>query len=238
MSAAAGPVVHLLCAGAAKGVVEALQVDFRAATGAAIDATFGAVGAIVERLDEGAPCDAIVLTATMIDALAAAGRVLPGTMAALGRVRTGVAVRDGTPAPAVGDAGALRAALVGARAVYIPDPERSTAGRHFVDVVRRLGIEDAVRARWRPYPNGATAMRALADAREAGLLGCTQVTEIRYTAGVALVGMLPAEFELATVYTAVVLRDAREAALAGEFVQWLTGARSLALRSAGGFETT
>jgi len=237
VSVAGAPVVHLLCAGAAKGVVEALQAEFHAATGAAVDATFGAVGTVMERLDGGVPCDAIVLTATMIDALAAAGRVEPGTMAALGRVRTGVAVRDGTPVPAVGDADGLRATLVGARAVYIPDPERSTAGRHFVDVVRRLGIEDAVRARWRPYPNGATAMRALADAREAGLVGCTQVTEIRYTAGVALVGMLPPEFELATVYTAVVLRDARERALAGEFVQWLTGARSLALRSEGGFET-
>jgi molybdate transport system substrate-binding protein len=102
--------------------------------------------------------------------------------------------------------------------------------------VRRLGIEDTVRARWRAFPNGATAMRALADATEDGLLGCTQVTEIRYTRGVTLAGMLPREFELATVYSAAAVDGAREAAAARLLVEWLGGPRSLALRTAGGFE--
>ncbi len=236
MAANASPVVHLLCAGAAKGVVEALRDDFAAEAGAAIDATFGAVGAIRERLDAGARCDVIVLTAAMIDALAAAGCVRAATVAPLGRVRTGVAVRDRDPLLDIGNATALRTAFGEARAIYIPDPERSTAGRHFVDVVRRLGIEDIVRARWRAYPNGATAMRALADADEAGLVGCTQVTEIRYTRGVTLAGVLPPEFELATVYAAAPLEGAREAAAARTLVEWLTGPRSQALRAAGGFE--
>ncbi len=229
-------VVHLLCAGAAKGVVEALRDGFARATGATIDATFGAVGAMRERLDAGAPCDVVVLTAAMIDALAAGQRAAADTVVALGRVRTGVAVRDGDPLPRLEDADALRAAFASARAVYIPDPERSTAGRHFVDVVRRLGIEDVVRARWRAFPNGATAMRALADAREDGLVGCTQVTEIRYTNGVTLAGLLPAAFELATVYAAAALRDAADAATAALLAAWLGGAQSLALRAAGGFE--
>jgi len=230
------PVVHLLCAGAAKGVVEALSDDFSVATGARIEATFGAVGAIRERLDAGAPCDVIVLTAAMIDVLASSGRVEAAAAASLGRVRTGVAVRDGDPLPDIRDAAALHVAFANASAIYIPDPERSTAGLHFVDVVRRLGIEDTVRARWRAYPNGATAMRALADAGEAGLLGCTQVTEIRYTRGVTLVGVLPREFELATVYAAAPLEGSSEAAASRTLVEWLTGPRSQALRAAGGFE--
>ena len=151
-------------------------------------------------------------------------------------MRTGVAVRDGDPLPDIHDAPALRAALAAASAIYIPDPERSTAGLHFVDVVRRLGIENAVRTRWRAYPNGATAMRALADARAPHLIGCTQVTEIRYTRGVTLVDVLPAEFELATVYSAAAMRDAKNATAANELIAWLGGPRSLALRTAGGFE--
>ena len=54
MAADAARAVHLLCAGAAKGVVEALRDDFAVATGAPIDATFGAVGAIRALLDAGA----------------------------------------------------------------------------------------------------------------------------------------------------------------------------------------
>jgi molybdate transport system substrate-binding protein len=229
-------VLHLLCAGAAKGVVEALAPAFRAEAGLAVEATFGAVGAIREHLDGGAPCDVVVLTAAMIEALAAAGRVVPRAVAALGVVRTGIAVRDGDAAPSITDAAALRAALAGARAVYLPDPDRSTAGIHFAGIVRRLGIEDAVRARWRAFPNGAVAMRALADATEDGLLGCTQVTEISYTRGVTLAGVLPREFELATVYSAAVIVGARETAAGGRLVEWLGGPRSLALRAAGGFE--
>jgi len=236
VAADAARAVHLLCAGAAKGVVEALRDDFAVATGAPIDATFGAVGAIRALLDAGAPCDVIVLTAAMIAELAAAGRVAAAAAAPLGRVRTGVAVRAGDPLPDLRDAAALRAAFADAAAIYIPDPERSTAGVHFVDVVRRLGIEEGVRARWRAYPNGAAAMRALADAAEPGLLGCTQVTEIRYTRGVTPAGLLPREFELATAYAAAPLEGAREAAAARVLVEWLTGPRSQALRSAGGFE--
>jgi molybdate transport system substrate-binding protein len=147
-----------------------------------------------------------------------------------------VAVRDGDPLPDIRDADALRATLKGASAVYIPDPERSTAGLHFVEVVRRLGIADDVRRRWRAFPNGAAAMRALADSRVSGEIGCTQVTEIRYTHGVTLVGVLPVEFELATVYSTAVMRDAQSAPVAKVLVAWLGGPRSQALRTAGGFE--
>ena len=59
------------------------------------------------------------------------------------------------------------------------------------------------------FANGATAMRELAGAGDAGAIGCTQATEIRYTPGLALVGALPAPFALATVYSAAVRRDER-----------------------------
>jgi hypothetical protein len=63
--------------------------------------------------------------------------------------------------------------------------------------------------RCRTFPNGATAMRELAAAGTPRSIGCTQVTEIRYTEGVDLVGALPPPFELATVYTAASRRRSR-----------------------------
>jgi ABC-type molybdate transport system substrate-binding protein len=42
---------------------------FEAETGARVNATYGAVGALRARLLEGAPCDVVVLTAAFIDAL-------------------------------------------------------------------------------------------------------------------------------------------------------------------------
>ena len=227
--------LDLICAGAAKGLVEALQPAFESATGATLHATFGAVGAMREQLDAGAPCDLLVLTQAMLETLAHDGRVVADSIAPLGRVPTGIAVRAGAPLPAIGDRAGLRASLAAARRIYIPDPERATAGIHFVKVLRELAIYDDVASRLAPFPSGAVAMRALAETAEPGLIGCTQVTEILYTPGVVLVGALPAGFELATVYAASVTTHARNAALARQLVALLTGGDARALRAGGGF---
>ena len=228
--------LRLLCAGAAKGLVAALESSFTAANGVALDATFGAVGVLRETLASGAACDVVVLTAALIGTLERDGEIVPGTAQPLGTVRTGLAVRVGEPLPEIGDGEALRAALVRASRLLFPDPERSTAGVHFVDVLQRLGVHDEVADRVTTFPNGALAMRALAEARAGGEVGCTQVTEIRYTPGVVLVGALPPGFDLATVYTAAVCTRARDADLARRFVALLAGADSRELRVRGGFE--
>ena len=44
-------------------------------------------------------------------------------------------------------------------------------------------------------------MRELGATTGAGMLGCTQVSEILYTPGVTLVGALPGELALSTVYS-------------------------------------
>ncbi|MBK8739228.1 MAG: substrate-binding domain-containing protein [Betaproteobacteria bacterium] len=228
-------VLHVLSAGAAKGLVQGMQEPFSAASGVSVEGAFGAVGAMREKLLAREPCDLIILTAAIIDALAAQGLVHADSVAALGRVHTGIAVPAGDAHPAIADADGLRRALEVARGIYLPDPERATAGIHFANVLRALGIFDRVRERLRPFPNGAAAMRAMADAGEPGLIGCTQVTEINYTVGVELVGLLPREFELATTYSLAVCAAAAEPALAREFAGLLIGPASLALRVKGGF---
>lgn len=228
--------LNFLCAGAAQGLVKALQDGFTADTGATLQGRFGAVGAMKEALAAGEPCDVMVVTDAMVGALAAAGALDGATRAPLGRVRTGVAVRADQPLPDVATPEALRAALLAADAVYFPDPERATAGIHFANVLRELGVFETLQPRFRTFPNGATSMRELAASRSPNPIGCTQVTEIRYTPGIAFAGLLPARFELATVYTAAVAARAADPALARAFVERLAGPASRALREAGGFE--
>jgi molybdate transport system substrate-binding protein len=228
--------LRLLSAGAAQGLVQALAPKFQARTGATLGGRFGAVGAMKEALLAGEPCDLMVTTDAMVDALVAEGRLRAEGRAALGRVRTGVAVRRGEPRPDVGTPESLAAALRAADAIYFPDPERATAGIHFLSVLRQLGLDAELAQRFRTFPNGATAMRELAAATSPRPIGCTQVTEILYTGGVELVGLLPPRFELATVYTAAVAAQAAEPALAARLIELLTGPDSAALRAHAGFE--
>jgi molybdate transport system substrate-binding protein len=228
--------LHVLSAGAAKGLVEALAPALHAETGATLRCEFGAVGAIRNKWQAGARCDVIILTGAMLATLAHEGRVDASTVMPLGRVRTGIAVRAGEPLPDIGDREALRRTLLAAAGLYLPDTERSTAGVHAIGVLRALDIHADVIARVRAFANGAVAMRELAQAHAPGLVGCTQITEILYTPGVALVGPLPREFELATVYSAAVATTAQQPVGARRFVQLLTAPESRELRRSGGFE--
>jgi molybdate transport system substrate-binding protein len=232
----AGKALRLLSAGAAQAVATALIPEFRAATDIEVCASFQAVGALKEKLLAGEPCDVVISTAAMLDELARDGRVIGATIAPLGRVHTGIAVRSGESAPAIGGRDLLRAALAAAARIYVPDPQRATAGIHFVKVLRALEIYDVLAPRLAAYPNGATAMAALAGTTERGLLGCTQVTEIRATPGVALVGALPAEFDLATLYAAAVCSSTRDPELAQRFGRALAGPETRQLRREAGFE--
>ena len=229
--------LRLLCAGAAQGLVEALEPRLLAEAQACVSGRFGAVGAMQEALLADEACDLMVSTDKMIGELADAGRLRGNSRAPLGRVYTGIAVRRGAPWPDLSTPEALRAALLAADAIYFPDALKSTAGIHFAAVMRELGILDRLAPRFRTFPNGATAMREMAGSAALRPIGCTQATEIKYTEGVELVAPLPARFELATVYTAAVSATAADPALAARFIAMLTDASSRALREAGGFET-
>jgi molybdate transport system substrate-binding protein len=228
--------VRLLSGGAAHGLVRALADSFGASTGHEIDGTFSAVGAMRDRLLAGEPADLVILTRKLVDELVASGDVTPGSDGDLGVVRTGVAVRAGDPPPDIAGPDALRAALRASRGIYFPDPERATAGIHFAGVLAKLGVADELADRLRTFPNGATAMGALAQASEARPLGCTQTTEIRSTPGVTLVGPLPTQFELATIYSVGVCTRAAQPEAARRFAALLTGNVSRAARIAAGFE--
>ena len=144
------------------------------------------------RLLAGEPADIVILSRALIDGLARDGHVVARDRRRISaRSQTAIAVRSGDPLPAVGDADALRAALLAADAIHFPDPEQSTAGIHFAKVMRDLGIWDAVADRLQPAPNGATAMRALAASTSRRPIGCTQATEILATPGIVLVAPLP-----------------------------------------------
>jgi molybdate transport system substrate-binding protein len=230
------PTLHVLSAGAAQGLIEALQGEFASGEGVELRASFNPVGVTVERLLAGEPCDVVVLTAALLAELATGGDVESASIASLGRVHTAIAMRAGDAAPDVSTSAALRAALLVADAIYLPDVERSTAGAHCVAMLRAMGILAETRPKLRPGPNGVSAMRELAQSSARQPIGCTQVTEIAFTPGVELLGPLPGEFELATDYGVAVATRARQQEAAGRFVALLAGPASGELRRRCGCE--
>ncbi|HEY2862288.1 MAG TPA: substrate-binding domain-containing protein [Casimicrobiaceae bacterium] len=230
------PTLHVLSAGAAQGLIESLQREFAAGEGIELRASFNPVGVTIERLLAGEPCDVVVLTAPLLGELAAGGDIEPASIASLGRVHTAIAMRAGDAAPDVSTTAALRAVLLAADAIYLPDVERSTAGAHCAAMFRAMGIQAETGPGLHPWPNGVSAMRELARSRATRPIGCTQATEITFTPGVELLGPLPGEFDLATDYGVAVATRARQQEAAGRFAALLSGPASRELRRRCGFQ--
>jgi molybdate transport system substrate-binding protein len=227
--------MKILSGGAANGLVSALTAAFTERTGMGISGDFGAVGGMRDRILGGEAVDLILLTRAIVDGLAASGHAVPETTADVGTVETAVAVREGAPKPDVSNGAALAAALRAADAIYVPDLVKSTAGIHVARVMADLGVADEVADRLRPFPNGQTAMAAMAAADDARPIGCTQITEILNTPGVSACGMLPAPHGLATIYTAAVATGAAAPDAARTLIALLTAPENTETRRAAGF---
>jgi molybdate transport system substrate-binding protein len=227
--------LNILSGGAAQGLVASLAPTFKALTGFEIRGEFGAVGAMADKLRKGTPTDIVILTAKIIADLAGENLVVRASVADIGLVETAIAVRAGDSLFMVNDAASLRAALLAADAIFVPDTKASTAGIHVAKVLRQLGIADHVAARLKIFPNGVTAMRHLAESDAKKPIGCTQSTEIISTAGVILSGSLPPGCDLSTVYTAAVTTRATAARQAQSLIELLTDADERELRERAGF---
>jgi molybdate transport system substrate-binding protein len=229
--------VFVLSGGAANGLVTALAERYQAETGMSIGGSFGAVGAMRDKLLAKEPADLLILTKALIVELERSGHAVPGSAVDLGIVRTAIAVRSTDAKPDVATPEALKVSLATADEIYFPDPKLATAGIHFAKILDQLGLAADVAARLKPFPNGQTAMRAMSQSTAPRVIGCTQVTEILSTPGVTLVAALPKVFELATVYTAAVATRAASPDMARRLARLLTHAETQDARQRAGFET-
>jgi molybdate transport system substrate-binding protein len=227
--------LNILSGGAAHGLVASLAPRFKLETGFDISGEYGAVGAMADTLRQGRPTDLVILTAALVATLAGEKLIVPASIRDVGLVETALAVRTGDPKVSARDAAGLRAALLAADAIFVPDTKASTAGLHVASVLQQLGITADVATRLKVFPNGATAMRQLAQSDAKRPIGCTQVTEIIATQGVELSGALPTGCDLATMYTAGVTVQAANANPAEHLIQLMASAGSEALRSRAGF---
>ena len=227
--------LKILSGGAAQGLVGSLAAKFKAQTGLDITGDFGAVGAMADRLRAGAPADILFLTSALIATLVNENLADGATVKDVGRVETALAVRESDPPVSAPDAASLRAVLLASDAIFVPDTKASTAGIHVAKVLQQLGIADEVAGRLNIYPNGATAMRHMAESDAKRPIGCTQATEIIATKGIRLSGALPKGCDLATVYTAAITTKAAHAREAQILIELLTAKDHATLRAQAGF---
>jgi molybdate transport system substrate-binding protein len=185
--------------------------------------------------------DVMISSQVILDQLTHEGLLEPHSRVNLGLVSTGLA-RPTAQAPSdasvqVSSSEDLAHVLRTCTAFYVPDTEHSTAGIHLKGVIERLGLWTKMEHKIRNFPNGAIAMKHLAEEGLHGAWGSTQKTEILYTPGVSWMGTLPAEFALGTLYQAAICPKGHHPELAKAFLDLLVSPEHQAHREKSGFES-
>jgi molybdate transport system substrate-binding protein len=218
--------IRLLSTLAVMGAMRDLLPMHRAATGVEVEADFAPTAALLERLRGGEAADVAILTAQGIDDLIGEGIIQPGTRTDIAVSFVGIAVKAGAPKPDLGSVEALKAALLGARAVAYS--RIGASGLYFAALLQRLGIADAVNARAVIVPSGFTAERLVSGEAD---LAVQQISELLVVPGIEVAGPLPPAVQTAAMFSGGLL-SASDAA-AGLLAFLASAAAAPVLREAG-----
>jgi molybdate transport system substrate-binding protein len=209
--AAAGPAseLHVASSGGFAAAYKALAPIYQQKTGEALIIAWGpSMGntpqAIPARLARGEPLDAVILVGYALDDLIRQGKVIPGSRVDLARAGIGVVVREGALHPDIGTVEALKQALLAAKSIAYSD---SASGVYIQnEMFRKLGIADQVAGKARMIPAepvGAVVARGEAE------IGFQQISELKPIKGIDLVGPLPPEVQVYTVFSGGVVSASR-----------------------------
>lgn len=216
-----------------QSAVEELIPVFEKVSGHRIVATWAVAAALNKRLQDGEAADVLISTRAGIDGLIKQGKVLAGSDAELARSGIGIAVRKGAPRPDISTAEALKRTLLAARSIGYSDPAAGGAsGVHFASVLERLGIASEMKAKTKfPPPNGLSGPLLIRGEID---LAIQQIPELAVE-GAELLGPLPGDLQLITIFVAGVPATASQPDAARAFVRFLQSPQAVALMKAKGF---
>jgi molybdate transport system substrate-binding protein len=221
----------VLCSNGVREVLRELIPGFERSSGHKLSIEFDSSSAIVQRLQSGALADLVILSAETADALAMEGRLIAASRTELARCGIALAVRAGTPRPALGTADELRDTLLKARSIAY-SVAGASAG-HFMSVLERLGIADEVKGRLHPV-RGRPVGEALAHGE--AQMGVQQLSELLPVPGIDIVGPLPEGLQKSTVFVAALTLSARSPDAAMALAALITSKKSHALLRSRGME--
>jgi molybdate transport system substrate-binding protein len=189
-------------------------------------------GVVAARLVQDAePFDIVVLAADVIERLAEAGRVVPGSRVDLARSGVAVAVAAGAPRPDISTETATREAILAARSIgYSTGP----SGKKLVRLFERWGIVETIAPHMVQAPTGVPVGTLVARGQVE--LGFQQWSEMMHVPGIDVIGALPAEIQIITVFSAAICAVSEQREAAQALLSFLASPEAASAKLAHGME--
>ena len=194
------------------------------ATGASQGNGPNTIGAMLRR---GETADMVIMNRAGLEDLMAEGKIAAGTNVDLARTLLAVAIPSGAPKPDISTVAALKKALLSAKSVSV---DASTSGIYMTTkAFPKLGIAKEMEGK--TIKEGAPGV-ASGKADIAVML----VSEILPVKGVEVVGPVPAEIQEPNVFSAAVLKGAKESDAAKKLIAFLSSQSASAAIKRSGME--
>lgn len=199
-----------------------LQPQFEKQAGLKVQTEWLGMVDIVKRVKAGELADLLIASQKVMGEMKSLGKV--SEVVDLAKSGVAVAVKKGAKRPDIGSAEAVKRALRAAKSIgYSSGP----SGVYLVELFQKWGIAEELKPKSTQTPPG-TAVGPLVAGGQVEI-GFQQMSELLPTAGIDILGPLPAEIQTITTFSGGVHAAAREAGAARAWLAFLTAPQSAAV---------
>jgi molybdate transport system substrate-binding protein len=199
-----------------------LQPQFEKKAGLKVQTEWLGMVDIVKRVKAGEVADLLIASQKVMGEMKSLGKV--SEVVDLAKSGVAVAVKKGAKRPDIGSAEAVKRALRAAKSIgYSSGP----SGVYLVELFQKWGIAEELKPKSTQTPPG-TAVGPLVASGQVEI-GFQQMSELLPTAGIDILGPLPAEIQTITTFSGGVHAAAKEADAARAWLAFLTAPQSAAV---------
>jgi len=226
--------LHVMSGGAPKEIFLQLTPQFEKKSGHKVEYSFAVMSSLRDRLAAGEKADVLVMPTNILDQYQKSALVRAEGRAVLGLVSVNAVVRAGAPKPDLSTAEKVKQTILASRTITHATPGATPSGTHMGKLVEQFGIANAMKGKiiHRPALEGGVQLVASGEAE----IGFYPKSEVISADGLDVVGPLPAEIQLTTIYGAAVTAASAVAPAAAGFIAFMSDPAYRAAWSRAGFD--
>jgi molybdate transport system substrate-binding protein len=214
-----------------KEVMEEIKTNYQQSKpGVTINYNFGASGALLQQIQQGAPADIFISAGKrQVDTLEQSGQLVPGTRSILARNRLVLIV----PKRTVGVTSFFSLTKDNIKKIALGEPRSVPAGQYAEQVLQKLGIYNKVKSKF-VYANNVRQVLAAVEAGNADA-GLVYRTDAAISNKVKTVVAADEKYHSPIIYPMAVLKRSKNVAAATEFIKYLSSEQAKAILKKYGF---